>query len=338
MRNKSEMKKEKKLKKKAKRNAFTKLTKLYITISVLGIIAWVVLYKVNSIMGVNTVTSVDENGNEISQIELVQDEPKKEVVTFLLCGTDAGGYRTDTIIYAKYDTINNQLYMISIPRDTYTTNRYAWLKLNTIYQGGKHMNALMDEVESILAVEPIDYYMVIDYKMIRTMTEKIGGLIVTQEMRDIWSRFQEYNSHYFKLPANGERIDGYQVENLVRYRSYKDGDISRGRMQKVVIKQLIKQLMSSENIYNIPSFISLAVDSTNTNVTVRDAMKYVSELKEIDLDNIITSDMPITNLGYYPQATEEEPTKGQSCVLLNKNAARKLVAGWVYKAPETVVE
>lgn len=338
MNNKRELKKQRKLEKKAKRNAFTRLTKLYIAVSIIGIVAWGILYKVNSIMGVNTVTSVDENGNEITQIELVQDEPKKDVVTFLLCGTDAGGYRTDTIIYAKYDTINNQLYMISVPRDTYTTNRYAWLKLNTIYQGGKHLDALMDEVESILAVDPIDYYMVIDYKMIRTMTETIGGLVVTQEIRDIWDNFQEYNNHYFTLPANGERINGTQVENLVRYRSYVDGDISRGKMQKVVIKQLIKQLMSSENIYNIPSIISMAVESTNTNVTVRDAMKYISELKEIDLDNIISSDMPITSLGYYPQGTEEDPTYGQSCVLLNKTEARRVVAGWVYKAPNTATE
>ena len=338
MSSKKELKKQRKLAKKSKRNAFTKLTKLYIAISVMGAIAWGVLYKVNSLMGVNTVTTVDENGNEISQIELVQDEPNKDVVTFLLCGTDEGGYRTDTIIYAKYDTINNQLYMMSVPRDTYTTNRYAWLKLNKIYQGGKHLDALMDEVENILSVDDIDYYMVIGYQMIRDMTETIGGLVVTQEIRDIWDNFQEYNSHYFTLPVNGERINGNQVENLVRYRSYVDGDISRGRMQKVVIKQLIKQLMSSENIYNIPSIINMAVENTNTNVTVRDGMKYISELKEIDLDNIVSSEMPILNLGYYPQATEENPTKGQSCVLLNKTQARKVVAGWVYKAPAVATE
>lgn len=338
MNNKREMKKNKKLEKKAKRNAFTKLTKLYVAVSVLGAIAWFALYKANSLMGVNTTSKVDENGNTVTQIELVQDEPKKEVVTFLLCGTDAGGFRTDTIIYAKYDTINNRLYMISVPRDTYTTNWRAYLKLNTIYQGGKYMDALLDEVEGILAVDPIDYYMVINYQMIRDMTEKIGGLIVTQDIRDIWSNFQEYNGHYFELPANGERLNGTQVENLVRYRSYVDGDISRGNMQKVVIKQLIKQFMSSENIYNIPSLINMAVENTNTNVTVRDAMKYISELKEIDLDNIISSEMPILNLGYYPQATEENPTKGQSCVLLNKTQARKVVAGWVYKAPTVETE
>ena len=88
-----------------------------------------------------------------------------------------------------------------------------------------------------------------------------------------------------------------------------------------------------DNIYNLPSLITLAVDSTNTNVTVRDAMKYVGELKEINLDNIISSAMPVINLGYYPQATEDNPTNGQSCVLVNKTEARRVVANWVYKAP-----
>lgn len=327
-------KEERKLAAKAKRNAFTRLTKVYLAVAIIGAIAWGVLYKVNSLMGVNTTVKVDENGNTVKQIELVQDEPKKDVVTMLFCGTDEGGYRTDTILYMKYDTINNQLYMISIPRDTYTTNWRAYLKINTIYQGGKYTQALLDEVQNLLAVEPIDYYMIINLDMIPVMVEKIGGLEVTQEMRDIWWNYQEVNYYYFELPKNnGERLNAEQVEKLVRYRAYVDGDISRGNMQKAVIKQLLKQLMSSENIYNLPSLINTAIESTNTNITVRDAMKYVGELKEINLDTIVSSAMPVTNLGYYPQATAEEPTRGQSCVLVNKTEARRVVANWVYKKP-----
>lgn len=328
-------KQEKKLMKKAKRNAFTRLTKLYTAVAIIGIIAWFALYKVNTIMGVNTTVTVDEQGNKITQVDLVQDEPKKDTVTMLFCGTDEGGYRTDTILYMKYDTINNQLYMLSIPRDTYTTNWRAYLKINSIYQGGKYTQALLDEVQTLLAVDPIDYYMVIDLDMIPVMVEKINGLEVTEEMKNIWWNYQEVNYYYFELPEVGTRLNAEQVEKLVRYRSYVDGDISRGNMQKAVVKQLLKQLMSSENIYNLPSLIATAVDSTNTNVTVRDAMKYVSELKEINLDTIVSSAMPIINLGYYPQATEEDPTYGQSCVLVNKTEARKVVANWVYTAAET---
>lgn len=326
-------KQEKKQIKKSKRNAFTRLTKLYIAVIIVGVIAWGIMYKVNTLMGVNATVSVDENGNTITSIELVQDEPKKDTVTMLFCGTDEGGYRTDTILYMKYDTINNQLYMLSIPRDTYTTNWRAYLKINSIYQGGKYTQALLDEVQTLLAVDPIDYYMVIDLDMIPIMVEKIGGLELTEEMRKIWWNYQEVNRYYFELPENGTRLNAEQVEKLVRYRSYLDGDISRGNMQKAVMKQLLKQLISSENIYNLPSLISTAVESTNTNITVRDAMKYVSELKEINLDTIVTSAMPIINLGYYPQATEEDPTYGQSCVLVNKTEARRVVANWVYTAP-----
>lgn len=325
-------KQEKKLMKKAKRNAFTRLTKLYTVVAIIGIIAWIALYKVNTIIGVNTTVTVDEQGNKITQVDLVQDEPKKDTVTMLFCGTDEGGYRTDTILYMKYDTINNQLYMLSIPRDTYTTNWRAYLKINSIYQGGKYTQALLDEVQTLLAVDPIDYYMVIDLDMIPVMVEKINGLEVTEEMKNIWWNYQEVNYYYFELPEVGTRLNAEQVEKLVRYRGYVDGDISRGNMQKAVVKQLLKQLMSSENIYNLPSLIATAVDSTNTNVTVRDAMKYVSELKEINLDTIVSSAMPIIDLGYYPQATEDDPTYGQSCVLVNKTEARKVVANWVYEA------
>lgn len=323
-------KSERKKIKKSKRNIFTRLTKLYFIVIVIGIIAWIALYKINTIMGVNLVSKIDENGNEVITVDLVKDEPKKDNVTLLFCGTDESGFRTDTILYAKYDTINNKLYMISIPRDTYTTNWRAYYKINSIYQGGEYTEALVKEVENILAVDPIDYYMIIDLSMIPTIVNKIGGLEVTKEMKDIWYNFQEYNAYYFELPEVGKKINAEQVEKLVRYRSYVDGDMSRTSMQKVVIKQLLRQMLSQENLYNIPSIISTAVNSTNTNVTVRDAMKYIGELKEIDIDSIIASDMPVVNLGYYPQATEDNPCYGQSCVLVDKTEARRIVAGWVY--------
>ena len=78
----------------------------YVAVAIIGVIAWGVLYKVNSLIGVNSTVTVDDNGNKTSQIELIQDEPKKDVVTMLFCGTDEGGFRTDTILYMKYDTIN----------------------------------------------------------------------------------------------------------------------------------------------------------------------------------------------------------------------------------------
>ena len=54
---------------------------------------------------------------------------------------------------SRQRTPDNQLYMLAIPRDTYTTNWRAYLKINTIYQGGKYTQALLDEVQNLLAVD-----------------------------------------------------------------------------------------------------------------------------------------------------------------------------------------
>ena len=123
---------------------------------------------------------------------------KKKIYLFFFAGVDKEGIRTDTIIYAKYDTVNNKLYMMSIPRDTYTTSTYAKNnKINNIYSSGKHTDGLVKEVEEMLDTE-IDYYCIINLDMIKEVVDKIGGLEINIHItRKI--RCQDQTTNSFRL-------------------------------------------------------------------------------------------------------------------------------------------
>lgn len=302
------------MKKKKRKNLCTKITIFSIVVTIMSVALWALLYKVNNITG-----NVANNGN-IQEYDY-STEPKKENVSVLFAGVDKDGLRTDSIIYAKYDTVNNKLYMMSIPRDTYTTNPLATYKINSIYYGGKYTKEFVKEVEQLLDVQ-IDYYAIIDLEAIPAVVEEIGGLNITLD-DEIWKLNKNTGDWYFVFPKGQQTLNAKQVETLVRNRDYADGDLSRGKMQRKVITALIQNMVSSKNILKLPAIANVILENTNTNVTVREAMKYISELKEVDLEDITSVNMPIANISYI--------VNGTSCVQVNEQEARRIIAeDWIY--------
>ena len=306
------------LRKKSKKSLCTKITIFCIVVTVLSMTSWVVLYNVNSMLsnGVSYNTDISEYDYSM--------EPKKENLSMLFAGVDKDGLRTDSIIYAKYDTVNNKMYMMSIPRDTYTTNPLATYKINSIYYGGKYTKEFVCEIENLLEVN-IDYYAVVDLNCISSIIEEIGGLTITLD-DEIWKLNKKTGEWYFVFPKGEQTLNAKEVQTLVRNRDYADGDISRGKMQTKVIKALMQNMMNSKNILKLPKIFNIVIDSTNTNVTVREAMKYVSELKEVELEDITSISMPINDIEY--------KVNGTSCVLVDEQEARRIISeDWIYTKP-----
>ena len=305
--------------KKKKKNLCTKITIFCFAISVVCIAVWIILFNVNNMLGGKSVAST----NAWDAYDFSND-PKKENVSILFAGVDKDGLRTDSIIYAKYDTVNNELYMMSIPRDTYTENPLANIKLNSIYYGGQHTDEFVQEIEDMLDVS-VDYYAVIDLKMVAQIVEEIGGLKITLD-DEVWKLNKKTKEWYLAFPKGEQVLDGKQVETLVRNRDYNDGDISRGKMQRKVMTALIENLMSAKNLLKVSSITDTILENINTNATVRDAMKYITEIKEVKLNEITSTNMPLEDISY--------SVNGTSCVLVDEEEARRIIKeDWVYKPP-----
>ena len=303
------------MKKKKKKSLCTRITMFCLVVTILCIGVWVLLFNVNNMLAKDTVAKETDYSLE----------PKKEIVSVLFAGVDKDGLRTDSIIYAKYDTVNNKLYMMSIPRDTYTTNPLATYKLNSIYYGGKYTEEFIQEIEELLNVE-IDYYAIINLDTIPKVVSEIGGLEITLD-EEIWKLNKKTGEWYFVFPEGDQTLNAKQVETLVRNRDYAEGDISRGKMQRKVITALIENLISSKNILKLPTIANIVLENTNTNVTIREAMKYLTELKEVDLQNITSTNMPIEDLSY--------KVNGTDCVIVDEEEARRIIKEeWIY-TPET---
>ena len=308
--------------KKKKRTLCARITRFCTCITILSVIAWVALFNINNMLGATSASA----GKPEDELFKYSNEPKKDNVSLLFAGVDKDGLRTDSIIYAKYDTINNKLYMMSIPRDTYTDHKYATNKINTIYRGGKYTNEFIEEIEELLDVN-IDYYAVINLKVVSDVVDAIGGINITLE-DDVWKLDKKTGKWNLAFPKGEQTLNAKQVETLIRNRDYKDGDLSRGKMQRTVITALIKNLVSTKTLTKLLDIKDIVLENTNTNVTVREAMKYLSEIKEVDLKNIVSTNMPLLDINYV--------VDGTACVLVNKEKAREIIKEeWVYTPEET---
>lgn len=307
--------------KKKKRTLCDKITIFCIVVTIFMVLIWIILFNINNMLGTP--------GNSANGNLNVLNEPKKDTLSILFAGVDKEGIRTDSIIYVKYDTINNKLYMMSIPRDTYVEHPLTKDKINTIYRGGKYKNEFIEVIENMLDVS-IDYYAVVNLSLVSDVVKEIGGLEITLD-EEIWKLNKKTNKWYLAFPKGNQTLTAEQVETLVRNRDYAKGDLARGDMQREVIVALIENLMKPRNLLKLLDIKDLVLKNTDTNVTVREAMKYIEEIREVDLKNITSTSMPIYDINYV--------VNGTSCVLVNEEKAKQIIKEeWIYIAnPETEI-
>lgn len=264
-----------------RKNKTNKIIKIF---SIIGIVVWIILYALNYYVIGDEV--IDENGNVITAT-------KKKVINALVCGTNQT--LTDTILYIKYNVETGKISMMSIPRDTYVDNEYCiGHKINAIYRG-KNAVELVNQIEEFID-EDIDYYLFFDSKMLIELVDAIGGVEVDVPMR---MKYDDPTQNlHIDLKKGRQVLNGQQAEHFVRFRKNNDGsgyamgDLQRTKVQQEFIKQFAKQVLTPKNLLKINELIDIVLKNTDTNVTAREALKYISDVSKIDLSGMYTCTAP----------------------------------------------
>ncbi len=275
-------------KKKYKKNIIQKFTRFFVVLSILAIFIWAGVYALNYIIDKEEIV-IDEDGNIITQ-------SKKTEINALICGKNEN--LTDTIIYLRYNTKNGKISMMSIPRDTSIVSNPSIdssLKINYMYFNNG-AEKLVSKVEELLGVN-IDYYLVFDASMLKEMVDTIGGVEIEVPMR---MKYDDPTQNlHIDLKKGVQVLNGDQAEQFVRFRHNNDmtvgyplGDVQRTEVQQEFIKKFIKTVLSASNIPKIPQLINIALKNTDTNITAKEALKYVKDIAKIDLDDIYSCTAP----------------------------------------------
>ena len=240
-------------------------------------------------------------------------------------GVDKDETRTDVAFVVHYDSEQESIQLISVPRDTRVDvceevedllgGRYGVTKFNAVhaYGGEKYgPEAAILQMEDLLGIS-IDHYVKINFDALVEIVDAVGGVEVDVPQDMYWD-MSDTGDITINLKKGMQTLDGKKALQLVRFRRYADGDVGRIQVQQLFMKALMDKVLSTESIVkNLGDYIKVAYKYVETDVSLSDAVKYANYITKVDTNKISMETLPgagqyVGGLSYFvhdPEATRE---------------------------------
>lgn len=284
----------KKMSEPSKKGIFENFTKKRAIIFAISLVAIIGVFFVAVFLSGLFGTSILFNDGSINQDYMTPVDEVSGKINVLVLGVDKEGLRTDTIIVASFNTEDNSVNMLSIPRDTrmYVGSRYQKINAaHAITQSGK-IKGPQGSVEAVTRLTgiPINYYVEFSFSAFRDTIDALDGVYFDVPQRMKYS--DPVQDLYINLSKGYQLLDGDKAEQLVRFRQYPEGDIKRVRVQQDFIKAVAEQKLNATIITKLPSLYKTLSENIKTNFTLSDMTKYAPYLLKLDLENINMYELP----------------------------------------------
>ncbi len=241
---------------------------------------------------------VDSSGTDGSGTPDDVLERRKGVYNIFLAATDLEGYRTDTMMVLCYDTNEQTVGVISIPRDTLVARESG--NPHLVYGKGG-LAKRIEDVSHMLGI-PIDYYIKVNIKGFISLVEDLGGVdfYVPCDM-DYDDPYQDLHIHY---KQGQQKLNGQQAMEVARFRKNNDGtgysDVGRTQTQQKLLVALAKKVLSWNSLTKINSFVETFNKNVDTDLSLNDMLYFAGQA--IDLDpstGVETGTLPGRGDGVY---------------------------------------
>lgn len=230
---------------------------------------------------------------------------------------------SDTMIVCSYDPKTGEASMLSIPRDTFIgdskSNARTSDKINSLYNNGRNPEKTLEAVNELTGLN-IQKYILIDTEALVELVDIIGGVEFNVPI-DMKYDDKGQDLH-IDLKAGYQKLNGDQVEQLVRFRHNKDGstysyeygmeDFGRMKTQREVIMTVVKQTVQLKNVKEIGNILDLAEKYVDTNLDFKLLKDYIPYAININADNIKSEQLPgipkyLNGISFF--LADEEETK-----------------------------
>ncbi len=237
---------------------------------------------------------------------LVKTELTKEPFYMVLMGTDGSDERansaeyagdptrSDSIMLARIDPVDNKVTLISLHRDTMVTlDGYGVNKLNAAYAYGGASLAV--KTVSKLADVPISHYAEINFDGFKEIVDALGGVEV-----DVPVTINDADAGGY-VAQGLQTLNGDQALILCRsrhtYDDYGDGDSYRAANQRLVLAAIAKKMLASD-VGTMTSTITTLSKYIKTDLEITDIIGLAQAMQGIDTSKDIYSAMQPTTSTY----------------------------------------
>lgn len=212
------------------------------------------------------------------------DTDSAQPFSVLLMGIDTGDIgrteqgRSDTMMVLTVDPVEDEMTLVSIPRDTYTEiiGTGNMDKINHSYAiGGTSMT--VNTVQNLLDI-PIDYYVSVNMQGLQQIVNAVGGITVVPPLSFSQSGYQF-------VEGQPTHMDGQQTLAYARMR-YEDpqGDYGRQARQRQVVQAILSEIASIESITNYRGILETISTNMKTNLSFGDMVNLFNEYQDVETD------------------------------------------------------
>lgn len=220
-------------------------------------------------------------------------------VNVLIIGIGGEGHTganlNDVNIVVSIDPTNNQVSMLSIPRDLYLTiPGYYTTRINAAYALGEDdpdttgAAVLTETVESMLDIN-IHYFVTVDFKGFIRVVDRLGGINVDVK-ESIYDPFIENSfgsgQQVFRVEPGEQHMDGAFALQYARSRKT-TSDFDRARRQQIVL-QAVKQKALSLGTFSNPLKLADLIDAIGSHI--RTDIQIGEMLRMVEIAQLISDD------------------------------------------------
>lgn len=217
---------------------------------------------------------------KVAQEDFKGDAVKGDVENYLLLGIDTRGEeksRTDTMMVLSWNKKTNDVKLVSLMRDIYADiPGYKSYKLNTAYYLDG-VQLLKDTISNMFGL-PINHYAIIDFKNFESLVDILAPNGVEMNVdKDMSEKIG------VSLKQGVHNLNGKELLGFARFRHDEKGDFGRVERQQKVIEALKNEVLSPQNILNLPKFVGAAQGYVTTDYSssgeIQQVLKMVSKGK-----------------------------------------------------------
>lgn len=243
----------------------------------------------------------------------------------------AGAELTDSVMVLSINKSTKTASMVSMPRDLWVDYGQACSagysgKINALYQCyaengdvAKGANALKDKVGEVFGLD-IQYYVKVNYTVVRQLTTALGGVTVTVESEDPRGLY-DVNTK-LKLPNGPATLQGEQALAFVRARGdgggygFTGSNFVREQNQQKLLVAIRDKALSLGTLSN-PSKVLSIMDALGDNVRTNFSTGEVKTLSGLgkDITNVVhinlnDNDKRVVTTGSYNGQSIVKPVAG----------------------------
>lgn len=227
------------------------------------------------------------------------------VYNIFLAATDVEGFRTDTMMVLSYDTVEQRVGVVSVPRDTLVARDSG--NPHLVYGPGGLEQRIQD-VSDMFGI-PIDGYVKVDINGFIALVDYLDGVDVDIPLdMNYDDPVQNLHIHFTK---GTHHLDGQGAMEAARYRhdnsdspNYNANqwytDIQRNEMQQQILVKLARKVLAWDSLTKINGFVEIFNQYVETDLTLNNMLFFAQKAVDLDVSaGVETSSLEGNGFGLY---------------------------------------